>query len=78
MSATRCTSSDPTKCTRRLHDHRGQVEAAQNGTGTDTGADWLVCGDCDLPMHYDYGDEQYHHDDPTAPACHMIPAEVGS
>lgn len=72
---TLCDSTDPALCTRTLHDHRGQRETAQNFGMPEPDSDFLVCGDCDRPMHYDYGDERYHHNDPTAPACHMIDVE---
>lgn len=65
--ATPCTSADGRACENADHAHTGQADAAANGTGIDTGDDWLVCGECEQPMHYDYGDDQYHHDD--APAC---------
>lgn len=74
--ATPCDATDPTACTIETHDHYGQIESAENGTGIDTGNDLLVCADCEAPMHYDYGDDAYHHNDPDAPACFLIRAEV--
>lgn len=59
---TPCTSDNGRDCTNPDHDHGGQIEAAKNGTGHDTGDDFLVCGVCSSPMHYDYGDDQYRHD----------------
>lgn len=73
-TATPCTSDNGRDCTNPDHDHTGQLEAAANGTGHDTGDDWLVCGDCSMPMHYDRGDEQYHHDATDAPPCFLIPS----
>lgn len=71
--ATACEESatEPGTCVNERHDHFGQIEAAANGTGFDTGNDLLVCGDCRAPMHYDYGVEDYRHDDPTV-TCFLI------
>lgn len=62
-------------CTNPRHDHFGQRDNIANGVsapaeGVDT--DQLHCNDCGLPSHYDSGDENYHHDDPQAPACFLI------
>lgn len=59
-------------CTNPKHDHLGQIEAAQNGGDPVPDSDQLICGDCAAPMHYDYGDESYLHDDPATPACFLI------
>ena len=32
----------------------------------------MLCNDCGAPTHYDYGLEQYRHDDPATPACFLI------
>lgn len=72
MSAAPCNATDASECTVEAHDHFGQIEAAANGGDPVPDSDLLVCGDCGAPMHYDYGDESYHHDNPEAPACFLI------
>lgn len=56
-------------------DYTGQIEAAENGTGPDTGNDWLICGDCGRPMYYDNADDNYHHAISAGDGCFLIPAE---
>lgn len=76
--ATPCINGTADKCTNPRHDHFGQIDAAENGTGFDTGDDLLVCGDCHAPMHYDEGGGDYYHDDPSAPSCFLIRRETPS
>lgn len=52
-------------CGNPQHDHEERSEI----TGRDVDK---RCADCGHPCHYDYGDEQYHHDDPETPACFLI------
>lgn len=60
-------------CTNPRHDHfGGRDNIANGGAPGPVDTDQLHCNDCGLPAHYDSGDEQYHHDDPRAPACFLI------
>lgn len=74
--ATPCIDGTADECTNPKHDHFGQIDAAENGTGIDTGDDLLVCVDCTLPMHYDEDGGDYYHDDPSAPPCFLIRRET--
>lgn len=51
-------------CENPEHDH---TETDENDV---TGP--MVCADCGMPAHYDYGVELYQHDDPDAPDCFLI------
>ncbi len=56
-------------CVNPQHDHTEPADP------DDTNARLVPmrCHHCTLPSHYDYGIEDYRHDDPDAPGCFLKP-----
>jgi hypothetical protein len=63
-------------CINGSHDHFEQGEVASSEVElslVDPSAIVpMTCHDCGIPTHYDYGDETYHHNDPTAAPCFLV------
>jgi hypothetical protein len=65
QSITKCLVRD-LYCGNPNHDHEG-YDLNGNPTGLP-----MRCADCGAPAHYDYGIEDYQHDNPAAPPCFLI------
>lgn len=66
-------------CEVSTHDHFGQRQAFENGTGREPlpDSDELLCGDCERRIYYDYGQpERYRHLTEPERGCFLIPSEA--
>lgn len=63
-------------CANDRHDHTEQPDDIAMVEMTEETLVPMICHDCGVPTHYDYGDEDYHHDDPETPPCFLIQEEM--